>query len=105
VRVALGGEVTLTLELGSCGAQAQELEIDYVVHYVKADGGTSPKVFKGWRVELPARGSSTLVKRHALRPVTTRRHFCGRHRVQVQVNGQVVAEAVFTLTVPQGAAA
>ena len=103
-RVALGGEVTLKLDLSSRGAQAQKLEIDYVVHHVRADGGTSPKVFKGWRVELPARGTLTLVKRHALRPVTTRRYFGGRHRVQVQVNGEAVAEAAFTLTLPRGPA-
>jgi hypothetical protein len=71
---------------------------------VKADGGTSPKVFKGWRVELPARGTLKLVKRHSLRPVTTRRYFGGRHRVQLQVNGAVVAEAAFTLTLPRGGA-
>jgi 3-methyladenine DNA glycosylase AlkC len=104
-RVALGGEVTLTLELASRSRQVQTLEIDYAVHHVKADGGTSPKVFKGWRVELPARGSLTLVKRHSLRPVTTRRYFGGRHLVQAQINGEVVAEAAFTLALPRGAAA
>jgi hypothetical protein len=98
-RVALGEAVTLTLELASRSPRPQTLEIDYAVHHVKANGSTSPKVFKGWRVELPPRGTLTLAKRHSLKPVTTRRYFAGRHRVQVQVNGEPVTEAAFSLAV------
>lgn len=100
-RVALGGAVTLTLVLHSGAAKAQRLAIDYAVHHVKADGRTTPKVFKGWQLELPARGTLTLTKRHSLRPVTTRRYHAGRHGLAVQVNGRVLAEAAFTLTMPK----
>ena len=55
-RVALGGEVALSLRLASDSPRAQTLAIDYLVHHVKANGGTSAKVFKGWQLELPARG-------------------------------------------------
>lgn len=103
-RVALGGGVTLTLVLQSDAAKPQRLAVDYAVHHVKADGRTSPKVFKGWQLELPARGSVTLTKRHSLRPVTTRRYHAGRHGVAVQVNGRVLAEAAFSLTIPKDAA-
>jgi 3-methyladenine DNA glycosylase AlkC len=99
-RVALGGEVVLSLTLQSHAARAQRLAIDYVVHHVKANGSLSPKVFKGWALELPARGDISLSKRHSMRPITTRRYHAGRHEVTVQVNGQVVAQAHFTLSLP-----
>jgi hypothetical protein len=70
------------------------------VHHVKADGSTSPKVFKGWVLELPARGSLELAKTHSMRPVTTRRYHPGRHTVALQVNGRVVATADFILELP-----
>lgn len=95
--VTLGGAVTLSLQLRSTAAQPQPLVVDYAVHHVKADGSTSPKVFKGWTLELPARGELRLEKRHAVRPITTRRYFAGRHRVVLQVNGREVAEAAFEL--------
>lgn len=99
-RIELGAAVTLTLRLRSTAASAQRLAIDYGVHHVKADGSTRPKVFKGWTLELPARGVLVLEKRHAVRPITTRRYFAGQHRVVVQVNGRAVAEAAFELRVP-----
>ncbi len=99
-RIVLGQTLTLALHLRSTAASAQRLAIDYAVHHVKADGSTSPKVFKGWTTSLPARGEARLEKRHAVRPITTRRYHPGRHRVVVQVNGQPVAEAAFELLVP-----
>jgi 3-methyladenine DNA glycosylase AlkC len=100
-RVALGGHVELGLALASRSARPQRLAIDYLVHHVKADGDTSPKVFKGWTVELPPRGTLALRKRHSMKPVTTRRYHAGRHVVEVQVNGRVVAEAAFVLALPK----
>jgi len=96
-RIRLGEAVDLVLQLHGRAAQPQRLVIDYAVHHVKADGSTSPKVFKGWNLELPARGNLRLQKRHAVRPITTRRYFEGVHRVVVQVNGRAVAEAAFEL--------
>jgi hypothetical protein len=89
----------LNLALASGSRRAQTLAIDYVVHHVKANGSTSPKVFKGWTLTLPAEGELVLAKRHALKPITTRTYYPGRHRVVVQVNGQAVAEAAFALRV------
>jgi 3-methyladenine DNA glycosylase AlkC len=96
-RIALGGAVQLSLTLHSGARTAQRLAIDYAVHHVKADGSTSPKVFKGWQLTLEGREQRLLVKQHAVRPITTRTYYPGRHRVVVQVNGQPVAEAAFTL--------
>jgi len=98
-RVALGGAVQMTLALRSTARTAQTLAVDYAVHHVKADGSTSPKVFKGWQLTLAPRETRTLLKQHSLKPVTTRTYHPGRHRVVVQVNGQPVAEAAFVLRV------
>jgi 3-methyladenine DNA glycosylase AlkC len=98
--VALGGSVDLVLTLGSRATTPQRLAIDYAVHHVKADGSTRPKVFKGWTLTLPPRQTLTLRKRHALKPVTTRRYHAGEHTVDVQVNGVVAASASFTLSLP-----
>lgn len=100
-RVALGGEVTFALQLQSGAKRAQTLAVDYLVHHVKAHGGTSPKVFKGWQIELPPGAQVALQKRHSLRPVTTRRYYAGRHAIAVQINGRVVAEGSFDLVIPK----
>ncbi|MCR5883044.1 DNA alkylation repair protein [Rhizobacter sp. J219] len=96
-RAKLGESLTLVLTLQSTAKRAQRLAIDYAVHHVKANGGTSPKVFKGWTVELAAGEAREFRKQHSLKPITTRVYYPGTHRIEVLVNGAVVAEAGFEL--------
>ena len=53
-RLAVGESLQLTVQLHSTAARAQTLLIDYAVHHVKASGETTPKVFKGWTLQLGA---------------------------------------------------
>ncbi len=96
-RVAIGGELTLRLALSSTAAKPQRLIIDYAVHHVKANGSTSPKVFKGWALELGPREQRVLERRHSFKLVTTRRYHPGVHRVDLRINGTLLGEATFQL--------
>ncbi|MFN3242252.1 MAG: DNA alkylation repair protein [Planctomycetota bacterium] len=98
-RVAVGGEVALEVGLRSRARQAQDLVVDYVVHHVKKNGTTSAKTWKGWKLRLDAGERRALDKRHSLRKVTTRRDYPGVHRVELVVNGEVIADAQFELVV------
>jgi 3-methyladenine DNA glycosylase AlkC len=95
--LALGDSLQLDVLLRSRARQAQVLEVDYRVHHVKADGRAAPKVFKGWKLTLAPGEERRLRKRHAVKPITTRRYHAGWHAVELQVNGRVVAEAGFEL--------
>ncbi len=99
-RVRLGEQVQLSLNLQSSSKRDQSLAIDYAIHHVKADGSTSPKVFKGWVLQLPAGGIRELEKVHSMREITTRRYYAGRHQVTIQINGQMVAQSSFMLSMP-----
>lgn len=96
--VAIGGAVALRLELGlGAGAGVSDLLVDYRVHYRKANGVTSPKVFKWTTLRLAPGERRVLEKRHPMRPVTTRRLYVGQHGVEVLINGSPAARASFTL--------
>lgn len=97
-QVRVGGEVELTVQLRSRSAQPQRLLIDYAVHHVKASGGTSEKVFKGWVIELGGKESRELARRHSLRPISTRRYYAGRHTIELRINGETTASDSFELS-------
>lgn len=85
--VKLGGELRFSFELASTATTPQELMIDYAVHYVKANGATRPKVFKLRRLALPAQGSAELESKLSFQDLSTRRHYPGRHRIELLING------------------
>ena len=97
MRVAVGDSLKLVATLASGANSKQTLAVDYVVHHVRANGESSAKVFKGWTLQLAPGEVRRLEKKHSLRPITTRRYYPGRHRVELQVNGTVVAESAFAL--------
>lgn len=94
-QICLGERLTLNARITSTSRQAQRLVIDYVVHYVRAAGGTTEKVFKWMEVDLPAKATLELAKSQVIRDFTTRKHHAGKHRVELQINGRRVAEAAF----------
>ncbi|QUF04580.1 DNA alkylation repair protein [Actinosynnema pretiosum subsp. pretiosum] len=96
--VRFGGELEFTAEVVNRGREAARLAIDYAVHYVKADGSRTPKVFKLTTRVLEPGERALLTKRHPFREITTRRHHAGTHAVELQVNGVRHGLTEFTLT-------
>jgi hypothetical protein len=65
--------------------------IDYAVHHVGAAGVRAAKVFKWTTRTLPAGQPVTMTRRHPFSEVSVRRLYPGPHRIDLQVNGTVLA--------------
>ncbi|MGX9353802.1 hypothetical protein ACS3SW_01175 [Roseobacteraceae bacterium S113] len=75
--------------------------VDYIVHFVKSDGRTAPKTFKLKQAQIKAGAPLTVTKTHKLKwDATTFRLYPGTHRLQMQVNGQVLGDLTFELVAP-----
>lgn len=96
-KAKVGESVTLHVDLRSTAKKPQQLLVDYVVHHVKKGGATSRKTWKGWQLVLEPAEHRSLQKSHSLRVVTTRRDYPGRHRVDLMINGKIVADSAFDL--------
>ncbi|MFO0676212.1 MAG: DNA alkylation repair protein [Polyangiaceae bacterium] len=97
-RLAIGGSTRIDVTLVSRAKATQSLAVDLVVHFVKARGESSPKVFKIGRYDLPAKASRTIGKSVSLAVHTTRKPYAGRHRVDVVVNGRTFPVGAFDVT-------
>lgn len=87
-RPVIGGKVEIGLEITNPGKTAQSVLVDLRIHYVKASGKSSPKVFKLKCMELPPGLSIKLGKKLSLADKSTRKHYPGVHRVEALVNGK-----------------
>jgi hypothetical protein len=94
-RVAIGGRVGVEFVLRSRSGAAQDLLVDLVVHFIKANGRPAPKVFKLRRVALPARGRAAFSTSVSLAVHTTRKPQAGLHVVDVIVNGTAMPLGTF----------
>jgi 3-methyladenine DNA glycosylase AlkC len=95
--VSIGDSITFTVELSNDGSATKQLLIELRVHFVKANGKPSPKVFALKELVLRPNGSVQLSKTISLAQHTTRTHYPGQHRVEVLVNGRPSATSVFDI--------
>ncbi len=96
-RVAKGEKVIIGFNLRSRARKSQRILVDLRVHFVKANGKPTPKVFKLKSAELYPKETATFRKTITLAELTTRKHHPGRHEVEALINGTAFSLGSFQL--------
>lgn len=97
--IHLGDTLQFSFSLKSESDLVQKLVVDYIIHYAKASGNNSKKVFKLKELTLNPGEQLNISKKQVFKDFTTRKHHSGRHRLEIQVNGSVLAGKDFELVV------
>jgi aminoglycoside 2'-N-acetyltransferase I len=93
----IGGTVRVSATVRNTGSARAAFNVDLRIGFVKANGRTSPKVFRMRQLDLGAGESTRVSKLVSLRQQTTRRHFPGIHTVEIVVNGRTYPSGSFTI--------
>ena len=96
--VAIGGKVRLEIEVGNPSTARAAALVDYRVHFVKSNGSTSPKVFKGGELDFGPGENATIRKTLSVAQQTTRSHYPGKHRIEILLIGRIYPGDSFELT-------
>ncbi|VGO17149.1 hypothetical protein PDESU_05744 [Pontiella desulfatans] len=96
--IRLGEAIEFNAMIESTAKTTQKVVVDYALHHRKANGKTSPKVFKFRSLEIAPGETVELAKRHAIKPISTRNYYPGGHAVEILINGKTFGRATFKLT-------
>jgi len=91
----LGDEIEFSFEIKSSSANKQNLMVDFIVHYMKANGKTAPKIFKLSKKSIPANRCVRFNKKISFKPISTRKYYFGRHEIEIQINGMKYGKVEF----------
>ncbi len=94
---AIGDAIRVEAQLENPTSSPLGALVDIRVHFMKANGETSPKVFKGAELEVADGDTATVGKKISLKQHSTRKHYPGEHRVELIVNGDTRGQASFVL--------
>lgn len=97
ITARVGERLEFSFEVVSRHPAPQKIVVDYRIHFMTARGRWSPKVFKLKTIELPPRQPVLIKKAHSLKPITTRKYYSGKHRIEFQVNGVCMGKADWRL--------
>ena len=95
--VSMNQTFTISAEIESHGSQSQNLVIDYVVYFMKANGKQAPKVFKLTKANIQPGQTLRIEKKVTFQPITTRVYYAGEHALALKVNGVESQRTIFHL--------
>ncbi|HEX2534972.1 MAG TPA: DNA alkylation repair protein [Chitinophagaceae bacterium] len=95
--IRIGQRLGFSFTLCLSGNDPQPLRIGYAIDYVRAGGRTARKLFHLARETYEPGKPYTFSRTQRFQDFTTRRHFPGRHRIAILVNGKERGEAFFEL--------
>jgi len=88
-QIMLGESVELSFQIKSTAETDQDLLIDYLVHFLRANGKHTAKVFKLSQKTLGAGEKIKITKKHSFQIITTRKYYPGSQSFQPQINGKL----------------
>ena len=88
VVLKIGESTTFSYKLEIKSPEPMRIRLEYVMEYMKLSGKTSRKVFK-LTENTYSPGIRSFNKTHAFTNMSTRKHYPGRHRIGLQVNGEI----------------
>lgn len=95
----LGETLTFSFTLHSKESVQRKLVVDYAIHYPKSAGSVSRKVFKLKEIALEPGQRISLAKSQVIKDFTTRKHYGGKHLLEIMINGQTMSTTSFDLFV------
>lgn len=98
-KLKLGEVLQFDFDVISEKSKSQKLVIDFAVHYVKKSGERSAKVFKLKEIDLKPKQTISISKKHRFQDFSTRKHYSGKHIIEILINGISVHKKQFELGV------
>jgi len=75
--------------------KSQKLMIDYRIYYMKSNGKQAPKTFKWADRTVKAGDVGEIPRKQPFKTISTHKHYRGRRKIEIIVNGQAMAESDF----------
>ncbi len=98
--VTLGDNLTFSFAIGHNLSEEVRVALNYVIHFVKANGKQKPKVFRLPDKVVDPDTKQKISKTHKFLPYKNQSFYPGTHKIEIVANGKSVACADFELRVP-----
>lgn len=87
INIVLGEQIEFQFLLKNNASEASFFRIEYVIYFVKSNGSLAKKIFKITEKMLAPNEEILFRKSHKFIDLTTRKHYSGKHKITIVVNG------------------
>ena len=97
LKIKLGDSLRFSFDIISGKSKSQKLVVDFVIHYHKKSAELVPKVFKLKDLDLKEKQKVHISKAQRFMDFTTRKHYPGKHALEIMINGKSYGMKEFIL--------
>lgn len=89
-KIKIGGTLFFSFNLKITGKKSVKVRIEYNIYYAKAKGKLSKKIFQVTENNFKPGESVLIKKKQSFKDMTTRKHYPGKHKLGIVINGREV---------------
>lgn len=86
-KINIGSDLHFKFRLSNENKESRTVRIEYAIHYLKANGSLSKKIFKISERFLAPGQLLQIDRKQSFKPITTKKFYTGWHRVSIVING------------------
>ncbi|MCA9730581.1 MAG: DNA alkylation repair protein [Deferribacteres bacterium] len=94
--IKLGESIDFNFTITADNGKLGKLRLEYIIEFMKANGKTSPKIFKISEGIFTVK-QRQITKSHSFRPITTRKYYPGKHGLRIVINGTEKSNTEFVV--------
>ncbi len=94
-KVPNGGKFDFTFSITPVKPVNENVRLEYTIDFLTSTGKTGRKIFKITEGRFEKGKTYSFTRKHSFRDLTTRKHFKGKHKIAIIVNGEKTAEKDF----------
>ncbi len=96
-KVKIGDSLEFKFQLKNTAKKSSKIRLEYAIHYQKANGSLSPKVFKISEKIYEGKSITNVHRKQSFKIITTRKFHSGLHKVSIIINGKTFNTLNFNL--------
>ena len=96
-KVVFGNHLDFSFSIKNNGSEATTIRLEYYIYFIKANGSLAKKIFKISEKNYSASSNNIVQRKHAIKPITTRKYYPGLHQIALVVNGKELHKHDFEL--------
>jgi 3-methyladenine DNA glycosylase AlkC len=94
-KLTIGDALSFSFQLISSDEKLTKIRVEYALDFVKVNGKHSTKLFKIAENVINPDEKRIYTKKHSFKDLTTRKHYPGKHKISIVVNGETKASEYF----------
>lgn len=96
-RIKIGNAASIGFEMINRERNSTKFRLEYAIHFITSSGKISRKIFQVAEKAIPPSTPVLFTRKHRFTDFTTRKHFPGKHKLEIIVNGKVKCKIEFMI--------